>query len=101
MQKGLHEMSKTGHQLLLCYLKLFQKLMLCASSDSETWQCICLDTAECLFYKTMVMKRILLATAITIGISHIATAQTSTGNGSTNGPSVSSSRAKAKTAKTK
>jgi hypothetical protein len=96
MQKSAHEMYKTGHQLLLCYGKLFQKFMLCTSSNSETWQCICLDTTEYFVYKTMVMKRILLATAITIGICHIATAQTSTGNGSTNGPSVSSSRTKTK-----
>lgn len=42
------------------------------------------------------MKRILLATIITIGIGHIAEAQTS-GSNANNGPSVSSSRAKAKT----
>ena len=46
------------------------------------------------------MKRILLATVITIGISHIAAAQTS-GNSATNGPSVSSSRATTKTGKSK
>jgi len=46
------------------------------------------------------MKRILLATVITIGISYIAAAQTS-GNSSTNGPSVSSSRAATKTGTSK
>lgn len=42
------------------------------------------------------MKRILFAIAITLGISHMAAAQTS-GSNSTNGPIVSSSRAKATT----